>query len=422
MQMETAADKKPTNNKLSLAASLKRKAGSLASRVFKMIFKFSGKLPVKKDVVIFESFLGKQYSCNPRAIYEYLKENHPEYNMIWSVDKRYSKEFDERGIPYYRRLSLKWMLNVPRAAVWVSNSRMPLWIPKPEHTVYLQTWHGTPLKKLAADMKEVHMPGTETDKYKKNFIAEASKWDNLISPNPYSTEIFSRAFQVPQEKIIESGYPRNDILYKGNTPEKIQEIKNRIGIPAGKKVILYAPTWRDDQFYSIGRYKFDLQLDLNQMKQELGDEYVVLLRLHYLIAEDLDLSPYEGFAYNLSKHGDINELYLISDLLVTDYSSVFFDFANLNRPMLFYVYDIDSYRDKLRGFYFDFESQSPGPLVKTTGELIQAIRGVEARGFEPDPFMEEFYNRFCSLEDGNASQRVVEKVFAPSKRESRMRG
>ena len=178
-------------------------------------------------------------------------------------------------------------------------------------------------------------------------------------------------------KILETGYPRNDILYNGNNRDTIDSLKQKLGIPIEKKIILYAPTWRDDEFYSKGKYKFEIKLDLDRMKQELGDEYVILLRLHYLVSENLDLSAYQGFAYNLSSYEDISHLYLISDLLITDYSSVFFDYANLKRPMLFYVYDIENYRDKLRGFYFDFEKNAPGLLVKTSDAVIDSIKAMK---------------------------------------------
>lgn len=135
--------------------------------------------------------------------------------------------------------------------------------------------------------------------------------------------------------MIESGYPRNDFLHNDNNNETITAIKRRLNLPEDKKIILYAPTWRDDQFYAKGRYKFDLDLDLHKLREELGDEYLVILRMHYLVAENFDLGPFEGFAYDFSAHEDIRELYMISDLLITDYSSVFFDFANLKRPMLF---------------------------------------------------------------------------------------
>ncbi len=295
------------------------------------------------------------------------------------------------------------------AKYWVSNSRMPLWIPKPKHTVYLQTWHGTPLKKLAADMDDVFMPGTNIENYKQNFLKESANWDYLISPNPYSTKIFRRAFAFKKE-MIESGYPRNDFLYNANNEKDILALKKKYQIPTDKKVILYAPTWRDDQYFEKGKYKFDLKLDLKQMQEQLGDQYIVLLRLHYLIANHIDVSEYKGFAFDFSHHEDIRELYMVSDLLITDYSSVFFDYANLKRPMIFFVYDIEDYRDRLRGFYFDFEEKAPGPLVKTTEEVIEEINKLEKNKRLPRNF-DEFYETFCSWEDGNATKRVVETVW-----------
>src|SRR5699024_6347037 len=211
---------------------------------------------------------------------------------------------------------------------------------------------------------EVHMPGTNTEKYKKNFITESSKWDYLISPNPYSTEIFKRAFQF-DKTVIESGYPRNDFLINYNNKSDIASIKKRLNLSANKKIILYAPTWRDDDFKKKGHYNFDLPFDINVLEKEFSQDYMIVLRLHYLIAEQIDLSKYPDFIIDFSYHEDIRDLYLVADVLITDYSSVFFDYANLKRPIIFYVHDIDNYRDKLRGFYFDFESLAPGPLVKT---------------------------------------------------------
>jgi CDP-glycerol glycerophosphotransferase (TagB/SpsB family) len=377
---------------------------------YKTIFRLVGMLPADPKLIVFESFLGKQYSCNPRAIYEYIKENHPDYKLYWSIDPRFAASFEGKDLKVVNRFSIRWLLLMARARYWVSNSRLPLWIPKPNHTIYLQTWHGTPLKRLAADMEEVHMPGTDTESYKKNFLAESSRWDYLISPNRYSTEIFRRAFAFEKE-MLETGYPRNDFLYNGNNEKTKAEIINRLKIPAGKKVILYAPTWRDNEFYDKGKYKFNLKLDLEQLRQQLGEDHIVLLRMHYLIAENLDLSAFEGFAYDLSQHEDIRELYLIAGLLITDYSSVFFDYANLRRPMIFFVYDIESYRDQLRGFYFDFEQTAPGPLVKTTEEVIAEIRKLEENNYLLPDHFDSFYRKFCYLEDGESSKRVVEKII-----------
>lgn len=390
---------------------LKRKIKNMIPILLKWAILILGMFPANKKLIIFESFHGKQYSDNPRAIYEYMKKHHPDYVLYWSVDRRYVNIFKDRDIKYAKRFSLKWVYIMARAKYWVINTRLPLWIPKPKRTIYLQTWHGTPLKRLGVDIEEVHMPGTNTEIYKRNFLFEASKWDYLISPNEYSSKIFRRAFGF-NKTMIESGYPRNDFLVQNkNDQETIQAIKKKCGIPNDKKVILYAPTWRDNQYYAKGKYKFKLEFDLELMKEELSDEYVILLRLHYLVAENLDLSGYDDFIFDLSRHEDIRDLYLISDILITDYSSVFFDYANLKRPMLFFVYDIEDYRDYLRGFYVDFEKVAPGPLVKTTEELIEEIRNIEENATVYADVIELFYNKFCYLEDGRATERVVKEVF-----------
>lgn len=394
-----------------LLSSLKKL--SVTKLAYKLLFKVVSILPAKQNLIIFESFLGKQYSDNPRAIYEYLKEHNPEYEMVWSVDPRFEKGFLDKGVPYVRRFSIKWLFLMAQARFWVTNSRMPLWIPKPKHTTYLQTWHGTPLKKLVFDMKEVRMPGTTTEDYKQHFYQESRNWDYLISPNRYSTEIFRRAFKFEKE-VIESGYPRNDIFYKRERDVIAKRFKETHQLPKDKKIILYAPTWRDNQYYQVGKYKMDLNLDLAQLEKELGDNYIIILRMHYLVAENFNLDAFKGFAYDFSKHEDIQELYIISDLLITDYSSVFFDYANLKRPMIFFTYDLDEYEEDIRGFYFNLAEKAPGPLVKTTEEVIKAIKEYKENTFFSDK-MEEFYQRFCYLEDGHAAERVVKEVILKNK-------
>ncbi|AXP50054.1 CDP-glycerol glycerophosphotransferase family protein [Bacillus subtilis] len=383
---------------------------SLLVRVYSIAFRIIGLLPRNEKLIIFESYSGKQFSCNPRAIFEYLEENKDKYDyrLIWSIDKRNKDLFDNLDVKYLKRFSLKWLWYMATAKYWITNSRLPLWIPKPRKTTYVQTWHGTPLKKLANDMDEVHMPGTTTEQYKKNFLKEASKWDYLISPNAYSTEIFRSAFQF-KRTFIESGYPRNDFLHKENKYEEMLKIKDRLGIDRDKKIILYAPTWRDNSFYAKGKYKFNMVLDLESLKDQLSDEYILILRMHYLVSENINLTAYKGFAYDFSNHNDIRELYLISDILITDYSSVFFDFAGLNRPILFYVPDIEFYRDKLRGFYYDFEKCAPGPLLKTTEKVIEAIH--KTQHYKQDENLTSFYDQFCYLEKGDSSKKVVEEIL-----------
>ncbi len=381
---------------------------SVTKALYKTIFFLLGLLPKKKKTLIFESFLGKQYSCNPRAIYEYIQTNYEGYTCYWSYDPRYRNQFDDYGLHLLPRFSIKWLLVMSRAKFWISNSRLPLWIPKPKNTIYLQTWHGTPLKKLGVDIEEVHMPGTTTEQYKNNFTTESSRWNYLISPNHYSSQIFTRAFDFKGE-LIESGYPRNDFLVN-HTLDDIHLILTKIGVPVGKKVILYAPTWRDNEYHKKGHYSFSMQLDLEKMQKELGEEYVILMRLHYLVADQLDLQRFKNFAYDVSSYSDIRELYVVADMLITDYSSVFFDYSILKRPMIFFTYDIDTYRNKLRGFYFDLEEQAPGPLVKTTEDVIGEVKNMSQKLVNVT-HRNAFFKDFIDLEDGRATERVVKKLL-----------
>ncbi|KYG30895.1 CDP-glycerol--glycerophosphate glycerophosphotransferase [Alkalihalobacillus trypoxylicola] len=363
---------------------------------------------LNKNRVLFESFSGKSYSDNPRAIYnEMVKQNLP-FEYIWIINDT------DKEIPApakkVKRFSLAYYYYLATSKFWVLNTRLPNGIKKREEVIYIQTWHGTPLKKLAFDMNEVRMPGTTTEKYKRNFYTESQKWDYLVSPNRYSTEIFQRAFKFDKD-ILEVGYPRNDVLYQKNNQQDILKIKEKIGLPLDKKVILYAPTWRDDEYYGKGKYKFDLKLDLQQFQTRLSGEYVLLLRMHYLIADSINVEGVEDFVYNLSSYNDISELYLVSDVLITDYSSVFFDYGNLKRPIIFFTYDIEKYRDMLRGFYYDFEQKAPGPLLSESEQVINAIEDISCIKNKYSEKFSKFYNRYCSLDNGTSSQQIINQIF-----------
>lgn len=375
---------------------------SLKKYIYQKVFL---KFPLKENFIIFESFLGKNYSDSPRNIYEYIIDNNLDYRCIWVFNNK------DRKVPgrakVVKRFSLSYYYYFAVSKYWVNNMRQPLHLVKRKGNVFLETWHGTPLKKLVFDMKEVY---SANPRYKRDFFKQSRSWDYLISPNQYSSEIFKRAFKF-DNKMLEYGYPRNDILYSSKKDEIAARVKKTIGIPENKKVVLYAPTWRDDEFYEPGKYKFQLQLDLHKMKEEIGEEYVIALRMHYFIADDINVEGLEGFAFNLSKYDDIAELYLISDILITDYSSVFFDYANLKRPILFFTYDLDKYRDKLRGFYLDFEYDAPGPLLRTSDDVIDAITNIEVMKKKYAKRFEIFYEVFCSWHDGKSTEKVVKRVF-----------
>lgn len=369
------------------------------------------KQPLMKNVVMFETFNAKNYSDSPKYIYEYLAKNYgKDFQCVWALNNGTQPPF---GAKVVKRFSFQYAYYLARAKYLVFNVRPPLWYRKREGQVFLETWHGTPLKRLVFDQEEVT---AASPKYKQQFYKQRKDWDYLISANDFSTETLARCFMYEGE-MLDYGYPRNDLMYAENKDEIAREIRNKLGIPLDKKTILYAPTWRDDEYYGKGQYKFTLQLDLDLLRKRLGDEYVILLRTHQYIADALDTTGLEGFAYNVSKYDDITELYLISDICITDYSSVFFDYANLRRPILFYTYDIEKYKNQLRGFYIDMNTEVPGPLLYTSEEVISAIENIDEVNEKYAKRYEDFYNRFCHIDDGNASKRVVERVFLNSKKE-----
>lgn len=366
------------------------------------------RMKLKENWIVFESFMGRNCSGQPKYIYKYLQENYGnKYKYIWVVDRKGVK-IPGREYKTCRRFGLRYYYYMNRSKYWVNNMRQPLSIPRRKETVMLSTWHGTPLKRLVFDMDDVH---SANPRYKEVVYKQTREWDYLLSDNPFSTEKFQSCFLFEKEKILEYGYPANDPMYAPDREERAAKIKKKLGIPADKKVILYAPTWRDDNFYEQGQYGFDLDLDVNRLQKEFGDDYVLLLRLHYFIVDKLDLSKYGEFTVDGSSYDDITDLYLISDLLITDYSSVFFDYANLKRPVLYFTYDLEKYRDVLRGFYLDMEKDLPGPLLLTNDEVVDAIKNIDKIQEEYKERYEEFYNRFCCVDDGHAAQRVVEKVF-----------
>lgn len=286
---------------------------------------------------------------------------------------------------------------------------------KRKGSIYIQTWHGTPLKKLALDLDAVYMSGeTNLEDYKRNFFNNVQTWDYLISQNSYSTEIFRKAFGFEKE-ILQIGYPRNDLLFNKNNKEEIAQIKNMLGLPQDKKVILYAPTWRDNEFYGNGIYKFNTGLDFPLLMEALKEDTVFIVKYHYLIMDQIDWSAYSGFIYTFDSSYDISLLYLASDMLVTDYSSVMFDYSILKRPMIFYCYDLDEYMNTLRGFYFDLLKEAAGPVVSTTEMLIQAIKEYDYSLYK-DKY-EAFIKKYNHADDGNASGKIIDLICEHTKKQ-----
>lgn len=363
-------------------------------------------LPINKKIILFESNLGRNYTGNPKAIYEEM--------VARGLDKKYRCYFIledmQTKIPgsakKIKRNRFRYFYYFAKAGVWISDSRFPMYIIKRKGCTYIQTWHGTPLKKLALDLEAVFMAGEkDISDYKRNFYNNAQTWDYLISQNSYSTEIFRRAFGFTKE-ILEIGYPRNDILFHKNNKEDIEKIKKELGLPLDKKIILYAPTWRDNEFHGNGRYKFNPRIDFSLLMKQLKDDTVMIVKYHYLVMDQIDWSPYQGFIYTYDMSYDISLLYLVSDMLITDYSSVMFDYSILKRPILFYCYDLNEYKNTLRGFYFDLINEAPGPVVETMPTLLEAIKEYDFNLYKEK--YKAFSKKYNHADDGNASGKVIE--------------
>jgi CDP-glycerol glycerophosphotransferase len=295
---------------------------------------------------------------------------------------------------------------IGQARYIISNNPMPPWFHKRPDQTYLQVWHGTPLKRIGFDIEQPKF--TDAAGYLKRFSADVAQWDFLVSPNPFSTPILQRAFRYDGE-VLEYGYPRNDVLSSPDTARMAAEVRARLGIPAGKRVVLYAPTWRDDQA-KTGGYGLDMRLDLEQVQRALGPDHILLVRGHINVREAVR-SGAADCMLDVSRYPDIAELYLASDALITDYSSVMFDFAVTGKPMLFFTYDLEHYRDEVRGFYFDFETQAPGPLLRTSDEVIAALRSLDQVTKEHASAYAAFAERFCPLDDGQASARIIDRII-----------
>lgn len=375
-----------------------------------ILYKYYQKaISIDDKTILFSSFMGRKYACSPKFIYEQLlhDERFKDFTFIWAFKDEEKVVAGAKTVKYN---SKEYYKACAQAKYIFDNSRLPDVIKLKKDQIFTQCWHGTPLKRLGYDIEidggnALNSKSDLRDKY----ASDAKKYTNLVSPSQYTTEKLSSAFNLeennPDIKIIEEGYPRNDFLsnYKQND---IITLKEKLNIPEGKKVILYAPTWRDNQHTSGVGYTYDLGVDFDELKERVSDQYVILFRPHYFIANKFDFKKYKDFVYDVSDYDEISELYVISDILITDYSSVFFDYSILKRKMIFYMYDLDEYQSNIRDFYISLE-ELPGDIVKTQEDMIASIFNEDIYSIK----YQEFNKKYNLLEDGNASKRVVEEVF-----------
>ena len=356
------------------------------------------------DAVVYNSFLGRQYSDSPRAIHEELVRRRAPLEHLWVVrDGRCRVPETARVV---RDGSREYHDAMARARYVVANDHFPDWFVRRPDQLCLQTWHGTPLKRLGLDVSDMRKT---VRRFQRRWEQQVANWQYVLSPNRFATPILRQAYAIEGE-MLETGYPRVDALARADRDEAGLRLRRRLAIPDGARVVLYAPTYRDQVVDRRGRFRLDLQLDIDRLRAAVGDDTVILFRKHHYIADAVPITE-DGFVRDVSTYPDGTELMLAADVLITDYSSMMVDYANTGRPMLFFTYDLESYGDEIRGFYLDFVETVPGPLLRTTAEIADALRDLDALQAAYADRYAAFRETFCELDDGRAAARVVDRLF-----------
>lgn len=369
---------------------------------------------VKPKTILFESYHGSHYNCNPKAIYEELlkDESYKDFRFIWAVYHVASYRFLEKNprTTVVKVNSKKYLRYCSTSKYWVCNLLMRPWITPKKEQVYIETWHGKPIKKIGCGkIYDTDSRKSQRETFR-HFRSHGKRIACLLSPCAYFSPVMAEAFdlksQKNRKKIYETGYPRNDVLFHYSQADSLR-IKAQLEIPPDKTVVLYAPTWRGLFIKDNVEVTPVCQaVNFDELHRQLGENYVLLFRAHHIDAASYDLEQYKDFIIDATQTKDVNDLYMISDILVSDYSGTIFDFAVLKRPMVFYMYDREKYINQLSGVNIDF-SDLPGPIVEQRRDLADAIKKT-LESFHFDQKYQDFINKYNSLEDGNSARRVLE--------------
>jgi CDP-glycerol glycerophosphotransferase len=367
-----------------------------------LYYRLQRRSPIDQNLAVYGAYWYRGYACNPAAIYEKAAELAPHIRGVWVVKPGAAKKMPQ-GVDYVVVGSKQYVRALARAKYFVNNVNFPDDVVKRKGTVHLMTQHGTPLKKMGLDQMDSPVGANDMDFRK--LIERSDRWDFLLSSNPLSTEAWDRGFPCRYE-MLEIGYPRNDRFFRV-TAEEVARLRAELGIPEGKKTILYTPTHRDYM------RNFTPQFDISRFMRRLGPEYVLLLRAHYYYKVGQPQWTDEQ-VIDVSDYQTVEDLCIASDALLTDYSSIMFDYANLDRPIVIYANDWDTYV-RTRGVNFDLTAMPPGVVATTEDELAEAFRSGAAWGDTAAKDRAEFRTRFCSFDDGHAAERAVRRVFLGEK-------
>lgn len=355
--------------------------------------------PIKNNKIFLYSYYGSQYGCSPKYISEYIIKNYPnKYDVVWAFNDVNSKKHIE-GIRKVKIMSLKYFYELCTAKVVITNFRTTEIFKKRKEQYYIQTWHSSlRLKQIEKDTEDT-LPSHYVEMAKR----DSEKLDLLISGCKFSTDIFKRAFWYDGE-IFEYGTPRNDILFE-KTDDLRNKVKDKLKIDSNKKVVLYAPTFRKDNDLSV--YDIDYSRVIKKLSEKFGGEWVFLVKLHpHLISKSEEL-VYGDNVLDVTSYDDIQELLGISDVLVSDYSSLMFDFALTERPCFLYIPDVDEYTKSDRKLYFDMK-ELPFISVKNNNEFVREIDNFNEVKYKDN--LVKFFSKIGNFENGQCCKEFEKKI------------
>ncbi|QNP72383.1 bifunctional glycosyltransferase family 2 protein/CDP-glycerol:glycerophosphate glycerophosphotransferase [Streptomyces roseirectus] len=385
------------------AMALRERTGRLCAKALRALraallqlhYRVQLKLPLRTDSAVFSAYWGRGYGCNPGALESAFRVFAPHVRTAWIANSRYQHTIP----PGPRRIApgtAAYWTALARSKYLVNNVNFDRRLVKRPGQVFVQTQHGTPLKHMGLDLQDHPAAGRDIDFAE--LLRGVDKWDYVVSANRHTTLTWQRVYPGGYE-TLETGYPRNDLLLQA-TSDDVARIRASLGIPHDTVALLYAPTHRDY------RRSQRVSLDLERVLARLGDGFTILARAHYW---QPDVLPRGGRVIDVTDHPSVESLCLAADALVTDYSSIMFDYAVLDRPIVVHADDWEAY-EAARGTYFDLRAFPPGAVARSEDELIDIFATGHWRGSRSAELRAAFRDRFCPYDDGRAAERVVRRV------------
>lgn len=374
---------------------------NLAWRLGRYFLLFVGKfVRVNQKSMIFCSLGGRGFNDSPKVIYDAICSDpyFNEWNLIWVFT-----DPDKMSIPRGKKIkvdTLQFFLTILKTKVWICNSHMDRGFNlRRKENLYVETWHGSPLKKIEGEENKNSLH----TKPRRN-LRSLDETTIRCAQSAYDQEIFSRIWNASKNSFIMCDLPRNDELTRYTEPQ-VKSIKSKLKIAEGKKVIFYTPTYREYLVNENNEVYIAPPIDFGKWKRLLGDEYVVMVRAHYAVVESLNLKE-NDFLKDVSTYSSINDLYAISDMMISDYSSTFIDYSIFERPMFCFAYDFDEY-DSLRGFYIDMKTELPCDIDYDEDSLLKHILNLNYE--DAITRAKAFHNRFAP-NAGHATEAIIKLI------------